>query len=428
MIERIKDLWLSLLGILLFFLRFKHSSFWSRDRMKKYQYKKLKKLLLVCERDVPYYKELFSSINFVVERDFAHIEDVKKIPITEKKLVRETPDKFINKKYVKSALHFSTSGSTGKPLSVLVSRNHWVVEQAVVWRHWFWGGYRFRDKMAIVRSYAPKDGRLIKMDKLRNFRYYSPFHLSDDNIKFYLKDMVEQKIRVIRGYPSSVRALADYVIKTGCEIPKLKLILTASEVLSDGDRDVIEKAFHTKVSNHYGLAETIVMMGDCERHNGLHNYDEYGYLELLDTDNDRFKQVIGTNLNNYAMPLLRYQTGDLADYDKHLCGCKRSSVVVNNIVGRGNAIMKLEDRIIPLTNFYTVLEHYTPMKSWQIIQKSLNEIELRFAAGFDAKIDEEVKKEFAFRLPKDITLSIVYDATFIRKNEGKKPPFISLIQ
>lgn len=425
--KMIEDLYLTFRGILLFLTSLKKAPYQSIQITQERQYSKLRKLLLICENDIPYYQKLFREIDFQTMRDFKSLDDLKKIPITTKDVVRNHYEEFINPHYERKAMVFKTSGSTGEPMQVLVSKNQWIIEQGVVWRHWFWGGYKFRDKMAIVRSYSPKNGKLIKMDYIRNFRYYSPFHLSDECIKLYLEDMITQRIKVLRGYPSSVRALADYILKTECPIPKLKFILTASEVLTADDRNVIEKAFNCKVSNHYGLAEGIVMMGDCEYHNGMHNYDEYGYLELLDTDKTNIKQIIGTNLNNYAMPLLRYQTNDLAEYDNHKCGCGKNSIVINNIIGRSNSVIKLADRLIPLTNFYTVLEDYPSLKSWQIVQVDIEHLELRVSGKKEGQEDADICRKFRQRLPENINFRILYEANFIKKNEGKKPPFISLI-
>lgn len=425
-IDTISDYWLTIAGILEYEFRLKKSCYRPKENVEKEQYKKLKKLLLICQNEVPYYQKLFKEIDFETERDFKTLADFKKIPITEKAVVKEHPEWFINPKSIKGALTFHTSGSTGKPLTVYISRNHWKVEQGVVWRHWSWAGYKFRDKIAIIRSYTPKNGQLIKQDILRNFRYYSPFHLSDENIKMYLEDMVAQKVKFIRGYPSSVKALAVYVLQHKCEIPQLKGILTASEVLRDSDREIIEKAFGCKISNHYGLAECIVMMGDCEKHEGLHNYDEYGYLELLDTDVPTVKRIIGTNLNNYAMPLLRYDTNDFAEISDKPCSCSRSSIVVHNIKGRSSEVMKLKDRDVPLVNFFTMMEYYTTLKQWQIVQLSDDSVELRLN-GYVTHIDiEKIRQDFASRLPNYVKYEITTEKELIQKYEGKIPPFISL--
>ena len=426
LLEMLSDYWLTLAGILEYQFHLKKSCFRPKDVVAKEQYRKLKKLLAICQDEVPYYKKLFKDIGFDTERDFKTLDDLKKIPVTEKAVVKEHPDWFMNPKRLSGALKFHTSGSTGNPLTEYVSRKHWKIEQGVVWRHWSWGGYKFRDKIAVVRSYAPKDGQLIKHDRIRNFRFYSPFHLSDEHIRLYLDDMVAQDIKFIRGYPSSVKALAVYVLQHQCKIPNLKGILTASEVLRDSDREIIERAFRCKISNHYGLAECIVMMGDCEKHEGLHNYDEYGYLELLDTDDPKIKRIIGTNLNNYAMPLLRYDTNDFAEVAEKSCSCGRSSMVVHNIRGRSSEVMKLKDRDVPLVNFFTMLEYYTTIRQWQIVQTSPVAVELRLQGYLTEAELARIEQDFKARLPEYVTCEITTDKEPIQKYEGKIPPFISL--
>lgn len=426
--NKIKDIGLTICGIFLYYFKYRKTCYKSQAWRDRYQFQKLRKLLLVCEKDIPYYRDLFNRIGFDVRRDFKTLEDIKKIPITTKETVRTRRQEFINPKN-KHPLELCTSGSSGEPMSVYVSSRHWIVEQAVIWRHWAWAGYKFRDKMAIVRSYAPTDGILTRKDRVRNFKYYSPFHLSDKQIGIYLEDMIAEGVKFIRGYPSSVLALAQYVRKTKCAIPKLKGILTASEILSDYDRATIEAAFRCKISNHYGLAECIVMMGDCECHDGLHNYDEYGYLELLDTDTPHVKRVVGTNLNNYAMPLLRYDTNDLAEVDGHGCECGKTSIVVTNIIGRSNSVMKLKGCIIPLTNFFTVMEHYHQyIGSWQIIQKTEKRVILVVDRYLPEKVQEKIRREFFFRLPEDTDFGISTNGDFMKVAEGKKVPFISLVK
>jgi phenylacetate-CoA ligase len=282
----------------------------------------------------------------------------------------------------------------------------------------------------MVRSFVPtNEHTLWRTSVLSNFTYFSPFHLNDENMAKYLKVMIAKKIIVLRGYPSSIATLADYVVRSSHPIPQIKLVLTASEVLSDKDRLLIEHAFGAKVSNHYGLAEQIVMMGDCEKHEGLHNYDEYGYLELLDTDDPQIKRIIGTNLNNFTTPLIRYDTGDLAVVAEKACSCGRSLPTIKNIIGRKDAVIKtIEGYEIPTTNFYTMLEHFQEIDRWQIVQKSLTDIELIFSSRniTDQRVSD-LEQEIRKRLNVKMIVTISRNGNFIQKNEGKFNSFISLL-
>ena len=125
--------------------------------------------------------------------DFKSLNDLRKIPILEQEVVRKNPSEFINKKS-KNYSSLNTSGTSGQPFTALVDDAHWIVEQAVIWRQWKSFGYKFRDKIALLRSYTPeKNDTLIKVYYLRNFIYYSPYHLSDENCADFYKDMVRRK-------------------------------------------------------------------------------------------------------------------------------------------------------------------------------------------------------------------------------------------
>ncbi len=426
----LKDSFLTIKGIVMYHSFLKNSCYWPKERIQIYQFEKLKELLCKTYRDVPYYTNLFDKINFQPLRDFNNLGDLSKIPILSKNVFKENKELFLNKRHVKGSILFKTSGSTGTPMDILVHQNQWIMEQGVIWRHWKWGGYNFRDPLAMVRSYVPTSDEILwKTDNISNFTYFSPFHLNDENMSRYLNVMIMKNIIVLRGYPSSIATLAEFILRSNHDIPKIKLVLTASEVLSDKDRKLIEAAFKAKISNHYGLAEQIVMMGDCEKHEGLHNYDEYGYLELLDTDVPNIKRIIGTNLHNLTTPLIRYDTGDLAVVSDERCSCGRSSGIIKNIIGRKDLTIKtIEGYEIPTTNFYTLLEHYNEIDRWQIVQKSLNEIEVIFASkSITPERIVSLEHDFKRRLSDKMLIEFSPNKNFHQKNEGKVNPFISLL-
>ena len=173
------------IGIILYFLRYKKTQFWSEKKIKKYQFKRLKKQLVQAKK-TQYYRKLFSELNFNPSDDFKNLSDLKKIPVTKKNIVKSNVSLFINHKYKKKSFAFYTSGSTGNPMLALVYPMHWVIEQAVIFRHWSWGGYNFRDATAMLRSYSPKEGEpLTKYSWVLNTTYFSPFHLTDDNMMMY---------------------------------------------------------------------------------------------------------------------------------------------------------------------------------------------------------------------------------------------------
>ena len=417
------------IGIFLYYFRYNKTQYWDNDKIYNYQFKRLRKQLIHSSK-TRYYSKLFKKLNFNPKTDFKSLNDLEKIPVTEKNKVKENTHLFINHKYKNKSLPFYTSGSTGSPMKSLIHPLHWVIEQAVIFRHWSWGGYHFRDATAMLRSYSPKEGEpLTKYSRPLNTTYFSPFHLTDENMMMYYNLMIDLKTRVLRGYPSSVKIFALFLKKNSLKINSIKQVLVASEVLTDNDRNIIESVFDCKISNHYGLAEQIVMFGDCEKHTHLHNYFEYGYVELLDTDRANIKKIIGTNLHNKTMPIIRYDTGDLAIVDDSNCKCSRNGITIKNIIGRHDQLIRTPNGFdMPSVNFYTMFEHYLEIDQWQITYDDEN-INFNYLSleGLNNTKLKELNLKIKSRINNSgfkYTLNEV--SSFYQKSEGKTPVIVKL--
>ena len=416
-----KDAFLTLMGIIYYHIKYKYFPEKSKQFISNYQYQKLKKLLIICN-DVPYYKELFSKINFNPKIDFMSISDIEKIPILKKEIVRTNSEQFINPRYIKKSLIFKTSGTTGTPFISYVSIKHWIVEQAVIWRHWKWAGYRLFDPIAIIRSHNPKsETDIIKEDKIRRWTYYSPYHLNDTWMEVFYQDILKKKTKFLRGYPSSLSLFAEFCSRKGYSIPTLKACLTASEVLTSKERIIIEKTFNVKVFDHYGLAEAIVMLHNNGQKETYFNCDEYGFLELIKTDTEDQYKIIGTNLNNYSMPLIRYDTEDIAEATK-----TENGFSIKNIIGRKDVYIQTESTLIPTVNLYTILYKVDGITQWQLIQNDKKTLDVYLKLKQEYDIDK-VKNEIDKLNKTGLIFNYHETAIFLLVGEGKLKPFISNI-
>ena len=281
--------------------------------------------------------------------------------------------------------------------------------------------------MAIIRSYSPKkNDKLIKVDLLRNFIFYSPYHLTDKNMEAYYEDMIKRDVKFLRGYPSSIKIFSEFCYRKNYKIENLKGIFLASETLSENDKDFIRKVFKVPVVNHYGLAECIVMFGNIGSDQLLYSYDDYGYLETIENkDNEHI--VIGTNLNNYSMPLIRYNTNDRIVIKKNNIKSNINFKTIEKIAGRKNEYIVSLDYKIPVTNLYTIFAKYTDITQFQIVQSSISSINIIILCP-DDKIDNiknSLFKNLNFLQKKEINFKIEFSSNFIRTGEGKISPFIS---
>jgi len=419
--SKFKDILLTARGYYLAFGAMSKTQYFSRDEILCYQVNSLRKIFISAYNHIPYYQKLFWDFDFDPSR-FKDLEDLQALPVLTKKEVLAAPHNFFSAVNIPRSIELHTSGTTGNPLTAFTSPEQWIVEQAAIWRHWNWAGYHFRDRMVVFRSYSPKaDQPIYKLDHLRNWLYVSPYHLDESNVLSILKRLQIWRPKFLRGYPSSLYLVAKIAINHGIQIPSLVGALTASEVLTDEYREVIESAFNIKVFDHYGQAEISAMAHECESHNGLHLLDDYAYTELLEGEHSGERRLIATNLFNETMPLIRYDTGDKVVPSKEPCKCGRVFQKISRVIGRADQLLVHgTGHFIPSINFYTYFAKRPDILRFQIIQSSSNKIEVRLQLSEDAQndaVEESVRQELEMRF--GCIVDIIVGEDFIMSEEGK---------
>ena len=242
-----------------------------------------------------------------------------------------------------------TSGTSGSPLTLVQSLAGVVREEGFLYRQLRWIGWRPHQRRAWIRGDIvcdpqPLDGRYWCRDWVGNILMLSSYHLSNATIGAYIAALEAFDPVVIHAYPSSAAALAQWL--NGQERRyrgrALRGVLTSSETLEPGVRAAIGRAFGVAVFDWYGQAERVAAIGTCE-HGRYHLLSDYAVVELLELGNGR-AELVGTSLNNAAMPLQRYCTGDTVLVGEgEPCPCGRVFPTVEAVVGRQERIVTLPD-------------------------------------------------------------------------------------
>ena len=125
---------------------------------------------------------------------------------------------------------------------------------------------------------------------------------------------------VVLGYGSTYTAIKDYAIRKEIERfsgVNLKGCISGSDMLFDETREVISKVFGgIPVVSRYSNEENGVI-GQDEGNNNVFTINEAGYIvEICDDVGRRLPEgtlgrIVVTDLFNYAMPMIRYDTGDM---------------------------------------------------------------------------------------------------------------------
>ncbi len=133
----------------------------------------------------------------------------------------------------------------------------------------------------------------------------------------------------LTALPEYLRALADYVHRTGDKPVGIPVIRPMGANFPQAWKTAIEAAFGGQVREHYGSRELGPMAFDCGKASGMHLLMSQHLIEVVrdgqPVRDGEVGKVLVTDLHNLAMPIVRYDIGDLARIDSSPCICGRTT-------------------------------------------------------------------------------------------------------
>jgi phenylacetate-CoA ligase len=272
-------------------------------------------------------------------------------PLLTKQELRQHPERLLRPRRVGSLVRttIKTSGTSGTPLTIVQSLGNMVREEGFIYRQLRWIGWRHGQPRAWIRgdivcADRPQDGRYWCRDWVGNMLMMSSYHLSNDTIGAYIEALERFDPVVIHAYPSSIAALAAWLNARGRRYGgrRLRGVMTSSETMEPDVRAAVERAFGVRVFDWYGQSERVAAIGTCE-HGSYHVLTDYSGVALLETESPEAWELVGTSLNNLAMPLLRYRTGDTVVPGEGPCPCGRVFPTIKTVLGRQEQVITLPD-------------------------------------------------------------------------------------
>ena len=209
---------------------------------------------------------------------------------------------------------------------------------------------------------------------LGNVEYLDAYAMDDDTIRRFHDRIVARRIRVIIGYAESLDLLARVNLASGLEAPPdLETVISSAGVLSIEARARISKAMGTPVFDRYGAREGGLIAYECQAHEGLHLNCYSQVVELLPIPGEPdLHEILITNLDNYAMPLIRYRIGDLATRKPTACDCGRSWPRIAAVAGRTTDILTARDgRLVHGAAIRHALFGIEAVESYRFVQETI---------------------------------------------------------
>lgn len=373
----------------------------------------------------PYYRDLFARLG-LSPADIRSLSDMQALPILTKTQVQDAPEMFTSTAIPKTyRMGVHTSGTTGGGLRFFTTIEAQWKQWATWWRYRRWHGIQPGTWCGYFggRSIVPvtqKSPPFFRINYPGRQILFSAYHTNADNLTHYLDALRRRRPPWLHGYPSQLALIASHIVDTGYDLGyRPRWITLGAENLMPHQAAVIEAAFGCKPLQHYGMAEAVANISQCEA-GALHVDEDFAAVELLRTEPDGPCRIVGTNFSNPATPLLRYEVGDHAEPSDHICPCGRPGRIVMSLDGRR------EDYIVTasgarLGRLDHIFKDLVNIREAQIRQSRPGEIGVLIvkAPAYDDRDEAELRREIASRLGADMGVTVSYVEKLERTRTGK---------
>jgi phenylacetate-CoA ligase len=172
-----------------------------------------------------------------------------------------------------------------------------------------------------MRSFKARISNFLTERAIYFYAYDAPPEKMDE----FLKRLQQHQPEAVFAYPNMLAALAKRALQTGLAVSIPRVAVTA-EPLYDWQRLLFREVFSAETFERYGAREIGTVASECDQHCGMHIFEPSYCFEVVDeagnnVSNGQMGELVVTDLFNYAMPLVRYRTGDMVILDDSSCNC-----------------------------------------------------------------------------------------------------------
>ncbi len=403
-----------------------------QPKMLIYQRQLLERLLRHARQHVPFYRRGRLDVLFDA-RDQVQWERWEDVPVLTRPEAQENSTALYSEflpKECGEVVSGMTSGSTGRPLEFRANGLVSAANTALVERGYFWAKVPPPSTVCWIKydyaGAAPYPNGATYQDTIRgttrNIHTLSIATDIDDQISW----LKRRRPNVVIGYPNALATMGERLAATEPQ-QSFDLVVCVGEVTSDDARRKIEESFGCMTMDVYSGSEFgVVAVEDPSLHR-LFVSEEAVFVELLPRpalghESEKVVEPAFTPLYNYAMPLIRYATGDFAVADYSPASDRRSLRRLHRVLGRQRNVFVMPSglRWWPTYTFGEIRK-FLAFEQIQIAQTARDCIEIRFVSRQPDPIGNEVELMGYLRsaTPEAMAFTLVRSDHIARRPSGK---------
>jgi len=330
------------------YLRELEESQWaSPDELRALQATKLRELLVHARGRIPYYQRRLADTGAADP-----LETLRRLPLLDKIDMRRHAADMVWPDVPGGMFEYQTGGSSGMPLTFWFDRRRQAYDQAARLRSHRWFGIEVGDRELYLWGSPVELSRTDRLrrrrDGLFNQRLLDAFNMSPQRMDEYLEVLARFRPACLYGYPSSIALLIEHALKRGRPLAThaLRAVFVTGEVCYPHDRAAIASALQVPVADGYGSREGGFIAHECSEGN-MHVTAENVVVEIVrdgsPVPEGESGEIVLTHLDQYAMPFIRYRTGDVGRLQPGRCRCGRGLPLMDVVQGRTTDFLYLPD-------------------------------------------------------------------------------------
>ncbi|WP_282143226.1 CoF synthetase [Cellulophaga baltica] len=357
-------------------------------------------------------------------------------PVVNKLALRNGGNHFKSDKFATAKLHrVATSGSTGQPFIVEQDHNKRHRNTADTIYFGEKAGYNIGDRLFYFRLWDKQYKKNKWLAWTQNIAMYSVDEMDDSGNKKAVEELRDTHASIgLLGYSSAFQNLCNYLDKTNSKpiLNKCSSIICIAESLNEYVSDKLFHYFGVQAISRYSNSENGIL-GQQEL-NTTYKYYKINWasyhVEVLAFDSDdavplgELGRIVITDLYNYAMPMIRYDTGDVG-----VMQCLEGDLVFSKIDGRKMDMFIATNGELLSSHIVHKILQYDNIDQFQFIQESKTTytIKIKLLHQDSFKDERKVIEEYETYFGEASKVNIEYVDIIPALNSGKKKLVINMM-
>lgn len=330
----------------------------------------------------------------------------------------------------------TTSGSSGQPVRVEKLRAlHRLLYEAVGLIDSEWHGRDPAQTLAVL-GIGVQDGELPDWGGIYPLLGYHgkgiSRSLSKHPMASHLDWLASHRPSYLKCSPLAAAELAQQALECGLTLP-IKQILSQSERVLPSHRALCLEAFGAEIKDRYSCEEVGWIALQCPKHHQLHVMSGVTHVDIVDDAGQPCPvaqpgRVLVTSLHSYAMPIIRYELGDMAEWGEP-CDCGITLPVIRRLWGRTRHRLRLPSgELRPMPTLGDDIGRIAPVRAFQVRQYRGDELEI--VCQVSRPLSPGERQALAGLLRNDVSAGL---AVFVREAEAidwgagwKREEFVSI--